>query len=454
MVMKFQIKPTLLLFFAMINHASSNALTVNMNENLLISEKRAVEFVSGHNESRCSAYIQAPGEIESYKEPNEAISGFLSDKKRVNLKAHASKETKEAIITISIGEKITHFKSGANYLLKDKLNENNLLTLDRTDPYYGHFRALSLIDDITEQLTDCVFANNFNIDTAITNISRDLFIEIERLSNITVDMFKACFENAYGKHKIGIDKHVEKLKIKITIDPIILHDVSISNSIAPLVVESDDVVTAGQNSLLIGSLSTVSNGLVGDGSIVSEEIAAAKKLEIPTFSSNVVVTSLVSTNKSLKVDGSANAGSKGGVPKLGEESPLADSSRNNNGNNKSQLLVQPIVFVPITTEDGVKTALAETKKKKDAYKSEKGILKTKNADTESDKELVLLDAYRKLLKEFNKVTNNSFDQINAAKKAYEEYMQTKSVTESAGAGNAKAPLTKKKSFYMMLAGTN
>ncbi len=418
---------------------SADALKTDQYENPLVSEKHAVKFIADHNQSRCSLYTEAPGDIALYKSPTQKISEFLSNKKNVDINVYASKETKETLIQILIGEKITHFKSDAAYMLKDKLAENNLLTLDRSDPYYGHFRVLSLMDDIATQLVNYVFGDNFDIDAAISGIDSELLIEIKRLSNITVDMFKACFASAYGNHKIGIDKHIKKLAATYVKSILVVQSVaSVSNASTLEMSDAiNDALPVGQDLLSIAKLTTDAENSKVDN-VDTKGSATIEKHLIPKTLLSATVMATILDDESSKLSGD--------FPNSREESLVTSDLLNNSssgdaGNGKtlktatvvvdiSSAPLQSTIFVSITTAQEVTAALKDTKQKKDEYKSENGISKTKHADAKTDKELTLLDTYRTCLKNHNSKATNPFEQINAAKKEYEDYMRTKCATES------------------------
>ena len=255
------------------------------------TEAAAISYLTTRDDARCVSYTTNPSDVESYKIPTQEISSFLSDKTKVNTKVHASEKTKETIIQIAIGEKITHFKSGVNYLLKDELQKKNLLSLEPTDPYYGHLRALSLIDDIATQLVGYVFSNDFDVDAAISEVDSELLSEIKRLSNITVDMFKACFVNAYANHKTGVEKHIELLKGTNAKSPVIVHAVILSNPTTLELSEPDNDLRPDQDLLLIGMLNDSEDSTADDeehkGSTAVDEIFIQRTLSDTTLVSTV-----------------------------------------------------------------------------------------------------------------------------------------------------------------------
>lgn len=355
------------------------------------SEKSAINYLSTCNQTRSMSYTENPGEIDCYKTPTVQINDFLSDKNKVNTKKHASDATKEAIIELTISEKITHYRSAANYMLTDRLKEKNLLSLDPNDPCYGHFQALSLIDQISVQLVTFVFTDHFDIDAAIAGIDAGMLNEIGRLSRITATMFKDSFLRAYKNHQPGIVKHIVLLQttdVTIHLDP---------NGAVKSRTASD-------------TIDSVISSLAPDDT--EEENEEEKNQQVLTVIRQTENTSLTTDNA--------------------------------------------VVFSEITTKEQVTAALRDTKQKKDAYKNTHKIRKTKDADTNLHQELILLDNYRDALEAFTPSSSNSYVQINTAKKAYEEFINTKSKAAnitSSNAGNGRPELKKRRSFYEMLTST-
>ncbi len=419
MKIKFYLALITLTLFTSMHCVASAAVELDVTTSVQTAEAAAVSYLTTHDAARRDSYTANPGEIALYKEPTQKISSFLSAKKNVNLKAHASKETKESLITIAIGEKITHFGAAADYLLKDKLAENNLLTLDRNDPYYGHFRVLSLMNDIAMQLVSSVFGADFNIDTAIRGIDSRLLIEIERLSNITRDMFKTCFDSAYDNHKIGIAKHIEKLTAT-TVEPTIdLQSAAlVSSAIMPEIIDSStDGLNSDGDPLSLAVLTT------------DQESSKADDVEHKSDTANGSSTLVVSSGS-----GDLNLGESKVVADdvqtvvLKAEDELVDSTGLNT--QSSAILTKVSAFVRITTAQEVTNALKAITTKKNEYKQFHNISTTKSVNNTTHPELILISNYKKALEAFSRT--KSFTQINAAKEAYEAYMLTKSATESTG----------------------
>lgn len=431
------------------HYIASAAVDHDVKISAQTAEAAAISYLTTHDDARCVSYTTNPGDTESYKISTQEISSFLSDKTKVNTKVHASEKTKETIITISIGEKITHFKSDANYLLKDELQKNNLLSLEPTDPYYGHFRALSLIDDIATQLVGYVFGTDFDIDAAISKVDNALFTQIWNLSKITRDMFKGCFANAHSNHKTGIEKHIEKLKGTNAESPFIVHGVTLSNPTTFELSEPDNGLRADQDLSSIGELTNSEDSKADDeehkGSTTVDEMF------IQRTSSNTTLAPTVSDDGSLELDISSK------VHEGPAEKDQLDvlSSGNGDSNGATGAATTAIVEIIETIRFlNAADAKATAKSKLEAAKKEKPY--DQAAVNELEKEVGLARTYKTAQEAYDKDTkckNPTLGaSLSAAKEAYENYMRAKGVAESSDAGGSrrnsgtKAPVTRRASF--------
>lgn len=449
MKIKFYLTRITLMLVTTMHSIVSAAVDHDVKISAQTAEAAAISYLTTHDDARASSYTTNPGEIESYKRPTQEISSFLSDKTKVNTKVHASEKTKGTIITVAIGEKITHFKSDANYLLKDELQRNNLLSLEPTDPYYGHFRALSLIDDIATQLVGYVFGTDFDIDAAIGRIDNALFTQIWNLSKITRDMFKGCFANAHSNHKTGIEKHIEKLKGTNAESPVILHDAILSNPTTLELSEPDNGLRADQDPSSIGKLTDLEGSKTDDEE--HNRSTAVDEIFIQRTLSDTTLVPTVSDDGSLELDISSKVHESPG--EKDQLDVLSSSNSDNNGapgaaTTATVEIIETITF--LNAADAKATAKSKLEAAKKAKPYDQAVV------NELEKEVGLARTYKTAQEAYDKDTKCKNPTLGAslstAKEAYENYMRAKGVAEIPDAGGsrrnsgAKAPVTRRASF--------
>ncbi|MES2607984.1 MAG: hypothetical protein V4544_04580 [Pseudomonadota bacterium] len=178
--------------------------------------------------------------------------------------------------------------------MKSDLAKNGLAVLDKSDSLYGHFRVLSLIDEIASMLAGSIFGLDFDIDAAISGINEDLFIEIKGLSNITVDMFRNSFTSTHGNHSAGIVKHIEKLSATNAKPSLFVHYVTSSDSATLKVTAQNPAFDAMLNSLSTQKLTTESEKLPIDDSRNGEDTVGPLQ--------TALVNELLSLSHSTKVE--------------------------------------------------------------------------------------------------------------------------------------------------------
>ncbi|MDP4725217.1 MAG: hypothetical protein NWS47_02875 [Alphaproteobacteria bacterium] len=422
MKIKFYLALITLTLFTQMYCIASAAVDHDVKISAQTTEAAAISYLTTHDDARCVSYTTNPGDTESYKTPTREISSFLSEK------------TKKTIITVAIGEKITHFKSDVNYLLKDELQRNNLLSLEPTDPYYGHFRALSLIDDIATQLVGYVFGDDFDVDAAISKVDNALFTQIWNLSEITRDMFKGCFTNAHSNHKTGIEKHIEKLKGANAESPVIVPDVTASNPSTLEFSESDNGLRPDQDLLSIGKLTNSEDSKADDeehkGSTAAEETVIQRTL------SDTTLVPTVSDDGSLELDISSKVHES-----PGKKDPLDVLSSGNGDSNGATGAATTVTVEIIETIIFLNAADAKAAAKSKLEAAKKAKPYDQAAVNELEKEVGLARTYKTAQEAYDKDTkckNPTLGaSLSAAKEAYENYMRAKGVAESSDAGRSR-----------------